>query len=84
MQIAGAVAFQPGTRCEVLSVHHPCFAREVGKIVIVTKVNPDFRSVFAHDDKPVTYRVGRNGRRVVASDPYCIQTIYSMEALRVI
>jgi hypothetical protein len=79
-----AAAFLPGTRCEIVSAHHSCFAKDVGKVVIVTKANPDFRSVFAHDDKPVTYRINRNGRRVVVSDPSCIQTIYSMEALRII
>lgn len=32
----------------------------------------------AHDDEPVTYKTNRNGRRVVDSDPSCIQSIYGM------
>jgi len=48
------------------------------------KVNPDFCSVWAHDDKPVKYRTNRNGRRVVDYDPRCIQTLYGIEQLRIV
>jgi hypothetical protein len=77
-------AFRPGQRCQVVSTHHPCFQDTVGKVVIVTRVNPAHRSVWAHDDKPVTYRTSRNGRKVVHSDPRCIETIYGMDALRIL
>lgn len=76
--------FRPGVRCEIVSVHHPCFAKDIGKIIVVKKVSPDTCQVWAHDDKPVTYKINRNGRRVVDSDPQCVQTIYGMEALRVL
>jgi hypothetical protein len=76
--------FRPGVRCEIVSVHHPCFSGDVGKVIIVTKVSADSRQVWAHDDKPVTYKLNRNGRRVVDSDPRGIQSIYGMEALRVL
>lgn len=76
--------FRLGVRCEVVSVHHPCFSGDVGKVIIVTKVSADSRQVWAHDDKPVTYKLNRNGRRVVDSDPRGIQSIYGMEALRVL
>lgn len=76
--------FCPGRRCEIVSVHHPCFSENIGKHVIVTKVNADFRCVWAHDDKPVRYRINRNGRRVLAYDPRCIQTIYAMASLRLL
>lgn len=76
--------FRPGVRCEIVRVHHPCFSGDVGKVIIVTKVNADSRQVWAHGDKPVTYKLNRNGRRVVDSDPRGIQSIYGMEALRVL
>ena len=76
--------FRPGVRCEIVSVHHPCFSRDIGKVIVVTKVSADTRQVWAHDDRPVTYKVNRNGRRVVDSDPRCIQTVYGMDGLRVL
>jgi hypothetical protein len=76
--------FRPGVRCEIVSVHHPCFSRDVGKVIVVTKVSADTRQVWAHDDRPVTYKINRNGRRVVDSDPRCIQTVYGMDGLRVL
>ncbi len=76
--------FRPGVRCEIVSVHHPCFLRDIGKVIVVTKVSADTRQVWAHDDRPVTYKVNRNGRRVVDSDPRCVQTVYGMDGLRVL
>lgn len=76
--------FRPGVRCEIISVHHPCFSRAIGKVIVVTKVSADTRQVWAHDDRPVTYKVNRTGRRVVDSDPSCIQTVYGMDGLRVL
>lgn len=67
-----------------MSVHHPCFDKDIGKVIIVKKVNLDTGSVWAHDDKPVTYRKNRRGRTVVQSDPQCIETIYSMGQLRIV
>lgn len=75
--------FHPGVRCEIISVHHSCFSRDIGKVVVVTKVCAETRQVWAHDDKPVTYKVNRNGRRIVDSDPRCIQTVYGMDCLQV-
>lgn len=74
----------PGQRCEIVSVHHPVFAKEIGKRVIIVKVHPDTRQVWAHDDRPVTYKTNRAGRRVVDSDPSCIQSIYGFDQLRLI
>ena len=45
--------------------------------------HPDTRQVWAHEDKPVTYRTNRAGRRVVDHDPRCIQSIYSFDDLRI-
>lgn len=74
----------PGQRCEIVSVHHPLFAKEVGKRVIIVKVHPDTRQVWVHDDRPVTYKTNRAGRRVVESDPSGIQSIYGFDQLRLI
>ena len=77
-------AFFKGVRCQIKSVHHPVFAKDIGKKVVVTRVAADTRQVFAHEDRPVTYNINRNGRRVVESDPRCIESIYSMDALRIL
>ncbi|PCO29955.1 klcB, partial [Escherichia coli] len=54
------------------------------KRIIIVKVHPDTRQVWAHDDRPVTYKTNRAGRRVVDSDPSCIQSIYGFDQLRLI
>jgi len=81
---ADRVEFKPGQRCEIVSVHHPVFDRYIGKRIIIVKVHPDTRQVWAHDDRPVTYKTNRAGRRVVDSDPSCIQSIYGFDQLRLI
>ena len=81
---ADLVEFKPGQRCEIVSVHHPVFDRYIGKRIIIVKVHPDTRQVWAHDDRPVTYKTNRAGRRVVDSDPSCIQSIYGFDQLRLI
>jgi hypothetical protein len=60
------------------------FRRYIGKRIIIVKVHPDTRQVWAHDDRPVTYKTNRAGRRVVDSDPSCIQSIYGFDQLRLI
>jgi hypothetical protein len=76
--------FRPGQRCEIISVHHAAFSSDIGCKIIITRVSPDTRQVWAHDDKPPRFRINRNGRRVTDYDPRCIQTIYSFEQLRVL
>lgn len=78
------VEFRPGQRCEIVSVHHPVFAKYIGKRIIIVKVHPETRQVWAHDDRPVTYKTNRAGRRVVDSDPSCIQSVYGFDQLRLI
>ncbi|HIF4305210.1 TPA: protein klcB [Salmonella enterica subsp. enterica serovar Infantis] len=77
-------AFAQGQRCKIISVHHPCFAKEVGKHVIITKVHPATRQVWAHDDKPARFRVNRNGRKVCEYDPRCIESCYGYDQLRAV
>ena len=81
---ADLVEFKAGQRCEIVSVHHPVFNRYIGKRIIIVKVHPDTRQVWAHDDRPITYKTNRAGRRVVDSDPSCIQSIYGFDQLRLI
>lgn len=73
-----------GSRCQIVSVYHRSQLNTLGRVVVVVKVNPEFNSVWAHDDKPVTYRTNRAGRRVIDHDPRCIQSIYSLDQLRLL
>ncbi|CAE6823659.1 Protein KlcB [Paraburkholderia aspalathi] len=67
-------------RYRVTRVHHPCFSRDVGKVVIADRF-AGRGMVWAHDDKPITYRTNRNGRRVVDFDPSCVQSLYNVDDL---
>jgi hypothetical protein len=53
-----------------------------GQIVVVTRLSPDGQVAWAHDNKPVKYRMNRNKRRVVDHDPRCILTAYVADELR--
>jgi len=72
----------PGSRCQIVSVHHPAFDDWLWRFIVVVEV--DGSSVRAHDDKPVTYRINRFGKRVADYDPRCVQTYYSIDQLRVL
>lgn len=74
--------FEPGQRCEIISVHHPVFEKDIGKFVIITKLSPNSSQVWAHDDEPIKYRINRNGRRVVQYNPKSVHSIYSFDQLR--
>lgn len=76
--------FMPGQRCQVISVHHPVFESEVGKFVIITSVSSSSSQVWAHDDEPETYRINRNGKRVLEYDPKAVHSIYAFEQLRLV
>lgn len=75
-----AADFWAGRRCEIVEVHNQCFKKDIGKVVVVVSAKEEL--VWAHDDRPITYRKNRGGKMVVASDPKCIQTVYSMKQLR--
>lgn len=74
--------FREGQRCVIEWEPRDAFKKNLGKVVVVAKVNEETDSVWVHDDRPVTFKKNRKGRRVVDFDPRCIQTVYSMEALR--
>lgn len=76
--------FIPGQRCQVISVHHPVFESDVGKFVIITSVSSSSSQVWAHDDKPETYRINRKGSRVLENDPKAVQSIYAFNQLRLV
>jgi hypothetical protein len=61
---ADLVEFKPGQRCEIVSVHHPVFDRYIGKRIIIVKVHPDTRQVWARRQagNVQTNRAGRRGR----------------------
>lgn len=73
--------FYPGLVCEIVSVHHPAFSYLIGERVVVIRVI-DGERVWAHDDKPVTFRTNRNGQTVVDFDPRGAQTTYGFAQLR--
>lgn len=77
---AGGIA--PGARCQVVSVHHAAFASRIGRVIVIVEVIPELGLVWGHDDSPVTYRINRLGRRVIDSDPRCLQTLHSINHLR--
>lgn len=83
-QVEPTEAFKVGLRCRIERVHHKVFINEVGKYIILTRIHADTRQVWGHDDKPVRHRYNQRGRRVVAYDPTCIQSCYSMNNLSII
>ncbi|WP_322075525.1 klcB [Burkholderia cenocepacia] len=69
----------PG-RYRVARVHHPVFEKDVGKIIVAVRYASS-EQVWGHDDKPITYRNNRAGRRVVDFDPSCVQSLYHIDDL---
>lgn len=80
----GAEEFKIGIKCVIMEVHHICFSRDIGKVIVVAKICHGSRQVWAYEDKPITYRINRRGQKVVYSDPKCIQSIYGMDSLRIL
>ncbi len=74
--------FYPGQRCQLISVHHHCFEKDVGKFVIIRELCPKSRQAWVSDDRKPTYRRNRNGKQVVQHDPSQVRTLYSYDQLR--
>jgi hypothetical protein len=74
-------SFQPGQRYRIARVHHPVFNGDLGKIVVIVRVNPEFRSAWVYEEGPVLYKTNRKKERVIASDPKNIQTVVSLDSL---
>lgn len=79
---ARVLALSPGQRCTLVETERTKMQGKAGVRVIVTKVFPETRQVFAHDDEPVRFKVNGRGRKVVAFDPACIETVYGFDELR--
>lgn len=73
---------KPQQRCEIVFEPREALKSRLGKVVIIARVCDTTGTVWAHDDKEVTYRKNRKGRKIANLDPRCIETAYSMEALR--
>ena len=73
--------FKPGLRCEVVKVYRRCFAKELGKPVIITRVDPDSMQVWAYMDRPVEYKICK-GRREIFYDPKCRTYRFHFDQLR--
>ena len=75
--------FYVGARCEIVSVHHPVFAKNIGTIVKIVTIY-DSGCVEAHEDKPIRYRINRRGTQVVDFDPTCVRTFYNIDQLKLL
>ncbi|EPZ0175650.1 protein klcB, partial [Enterobacter hormaechei subsp. hoffmannii] len=75
--------FYVGARCEIVSVHHPVFAKNIGTIVKIVTIY-DSGCVEAHEDKPIRYRINRRGTQVVDFDPTCVRTFYNVDQLKLL
>lgn len=72
----------PKQRCVVSKSRRSYAKDEMERVVIVTQVCRQTRTVFAYEDKPMRYRLNGRGREVVEFDPKSIQTVYSWNELR--
>jgi hypothetical protein len=73
--------FYPGQRCEITKAHHRWDEKELGKKVIVVKVNTDTGMIWTHDDEPAKYRTNRNGRQVTVYNPKNIHSPRPVDTL---
>jgi hypothetical protein len=68
-----------GSRCRIIETRFP---KELGNIVIISKISET--CVFAYDDKPIRYKINARGKKVVASDPRCVQSLYGYNQLQLL
>lgn len=73
--------FQSGQVCEIVSVHHPAFEKNIGQRIVITKVITESRMVWAYEARRPKYRQNRNGRWVTEFNPRCVESIYSFDQL---
>lgn len=76
--------YRPGQRYRIARVHHPVFSNDIGKVVVIVRVNPEYRSAWVYEEGPIRYRTNRKKERVVASDPKNIQTVVSLDSLELV
>ncbi|MNO15497.1 hypothetical protein D3C76_51630 [compost metagenome] len=72
----GTDRYKPGTVCRVTSVR-----RGIDKKVVIHQVLGE--SFWCYDNRPVTHRINRSGKRIIDFDPACVLTPYNVDELEV-
>lgn len=77
------MSLQPalGQVWRVQRVHHPAFANEIGKEVVLQQATSDPRMFWCCANRPLQTRINRLGRRVVSYDPRCSLHLYDIRSL---
>lgn len=68
---------KPGMMVRIVSTHHPCFARDIGKIEVVTRISADGRQAWC---KP-TKLFPRKTRKGIVMDEACWETLRSVDSI---
>lgn len=72
----------PGGRCQIIAVRWPEQIKTLGKYIKIVRVYRESKTVLAHFDEPVTYRLNSRGRQIIERDPSCIQSFYSFDEIK--
>lgn len=71
------IQIKPGMRVRVVSVHHPCFARDIGKIEVVVRISSDGRQAWC---KPIRL-FPRKTRKGIVMKGANWETLRSVESI---
>ncbi|KKO51979.1 hypothetical protein XI25_21100 [Paenibacillus sp. DMB20] len=80
--------FMSGQVCEIIKndprhgTMPKLFPDRIGERIVIAKIVGDY--AWCHDDKPVKYRINKNGKRVVEFDPRCVTSPYPLDQLKAI
>jgi len=69
------------TRCKIMKSN---VKSDIGKVVVVRRVNEDRRTVWVSDDEPAVYRKNTKGRWICQWDPMCVQQPFNLDDLRIL
>ena len=70
---------KPGQVCQITSVHHPSFSKQIGQEVVIARIDGEI--AYVSKNEPIEYRLSRRGERVTKRDPRCIQTLMHISNL---
>ncbi|GIO33104.1 hypothetical protein J2TS6_42450 [Paenibacillus albilobatus] len=56
------------------------FPDRIGERVVIDKIDGDY--LWCYDDVPVKYRINRNGKKTIDSDPRCVTSLYHYSQLK--
>lgn len=73
--------FHKGQKCIVVQSSSFIPTWRAGTRVIVVSSHPKTRNCFVYEDRPITYKTNRQGRKIVDYDPVCFQTVMSWDKL---